>query len=201
MRKVIVLQFMTLDVVVQAPGGQGEDDSGGFPFGGWVAPFFDEAAGEEMGRQMTAPFDLLLGRKTYDIFAAYWPHHMEGNPGPEFAAATKYVATRGNPQDRWERTVFLRGDAAAAVRELKEGDGPPLQVHGSADFIQTLLRHGLADELWLKVFPVTLGQGKKLFAGGAVPQAFRLTECSATPAGVILARFEKAGEVRLGDIG
>ncbi len=153
MRKIIVLQFMTLDGVTQAPGGPGEDTSGGCTHGGWVAPHFDEALGEEMGRQMQAPFDLLLGRKTFDIFASYWPHHTEENPGPEFAAAIKYVATRGNPGSQWDKTVFLRGDAAREVKALKEGDGPPMQVHGSEDFLQTLFSHGLVDEMWLKAFP------------------------------------------------
>ena len=198
MRKIVILSFITLDGVMQAPGGKGEDPSGGFDYEGWVMPYLDEAGLNEMDRQMTPPFDLLLGRKTYDIFAAYWPSHPEDGAG--LNAAVKYVATRGGTSNRWDKTVFLTGDVAQKIRELKEQDGPMLQVHGSGELIQTLLKHDLADELWLKIFPVILGKGKRLFLSGISPAAFRLTEQSATPSGIILARFERNGQVELASI-
>ena len=199
MRKIVILSFVTLDGVMQAPGGKGEDPSGGFDYEGWAVPHFDETIFNEMDRQMSPPFDLLLGRKTYDIFAAYWPSHPEDGAG--LNAAVKYVATRGGARDQWDQTVFLTGDLVQKIRELKEQDGPMLQVHGSGELIQTLLKHDLADELWLKIFPVILGKGKRLFEAGVSPAAFRLTEQSATPSGIILARFERKGQVETGMIG
>ena len=193
MRKIVILSFMTLDGVIQAPGGKGEDPSGGFDHEGWAVPHFDEIILNEMGRQMSVPFDLLLGRKTYDIFAGYWPSHPEDGAG--LNAAVKYVATRGGARDQWDKTVFLTGDVAEKIKALKAQEGLMLQVHGSSELIQTLLKHDLADELWLKIFPIILGKGKRLFLSGVRPSAFRLTEQSSTPSGVILARYERSGQV------
>ena len=195
MRKIVILTFMTLDGVMQAPGGEGEDPSNGFSYEGWVTLYLDEAGLEEMDRQMSFPFDLLLGRKTYDIFAGYWPSHPEDGAG--LNAAVKYVATRGGARDKWDKTVFITGNVPEKIKALKSQDGPMLQVHGSGELIQTLLKHDLADELWLKIFPIVLGKGKRLFETGISPAAFRLTQQSVTPSGVILAKYERAGQVKL----
>lgn len=199
MRKIVVLSFISLDGVMQAPGGPEEDTSGGFTLGGWTFPYFDDMSGQEMGKQMGMPFDLLLGRKTYDIFAGYWPR-QKGNPTAEpLNGATKYVVTnQADFKTDWEKTVVISGDVVAALRELKAGDGPMLQVHGSGNMIQTLLKNDLVDELWLKLFPVTLGAGKRLFAEGTMPAAFELIESKASPSGVIFANYKRAGEVRTG---
>ncbi|MFH1127525.1 MAG: dihydrofolate reductase family protein [archaeon] len=191
MRKIVILSFVTLDNVMQAPGGKGEDPSNGFDYEGWVTPYWDKAGQEEMDRQMSIPYDLLLGRKTYDIFADYWPSHPE--EGASLNAAVKYVATRGGTRDRWDKTVFITGDVTEKIKALKAQEGPMLQVHGSGELIQTLLKHDLADELWLKIFPIVLGRGKRLFEPGISPAAFHLTEQSVTPSGVILARYERSG--------
>ena len=197
MRKIVVLSFVSLDGVMQAPGGPQEDPSGGFTHGGWTVPYFDEALGAAMGVQMGAPFDLLLGRKTYDIFAAYWPKQTEPFARP-INEATKYVASRTVSKLEWGLAVLLKGEVAAELRKLKQSNGPDLQVHGSGNLIQTLLKHDLVDELWLKVFPVTLGKGKRLFGEGAIPAAFTLTESKTTPAGVVIASYTRAGEVKTG---
>ncbi len=196
MRKLIVLSFLSLDGVMQAPGGPEEDTSGVFTHGGWTVPYFDEFAHGVMDEQMKGPLDLLLGRKTYDIFASYWPQH----PGviPAFDTATKYVASRTPQKLTWDKSVQLQGDVADAVKKLKTQDGPDLQVHGSGNLIQTLLAHDLVDEFWLKIFPVTLGPGKRLFAEGATPAAFRLTDSKVSPSGVIVANYKRAGEVKTG---
>lgn len=196
MRKIIVLTFVSLDGVMQAPGGPQEDNSGGFSHGGWTVPYFDDFLGEEMGRQMGGPFDLLLGRKTFEIFASYWPQ-AEGGDNP-INQATKYVASNTLTDHEWQNTTFLDGDVVAQIRELKQQEGPDLHVHGSQDLIQTLLAHDLVDELWLKIFPVTLGSGKRLFAGGAMPGAYSLEESKSSPSGVIIANFERAGELETG---
>jgi dihydrofolate reductase len=196
MRKIIVLSFITIDGVMQAPGGPEEDLSGGFKYGGWTVPYFDEFAGKVMGEQMGRPFDLLLGRKTYDIFASYWPYHREEDMG--INQATKYVASRHPMNFTWERSVQLGGDVVKAIQELKSQDGPDLQVHGSGDLIQTLLKNDLVDELWLKIFPLILGAGKRLFVEGAVPAAFKLTNCRISPMGVIVANYQRAGKVVTG---
>lgn len=199
MRKIIVLTFVTLDGVMQAPGGPTEDTSGGFQYGGWLVPHFDEALGQEMGEQMGKPFDLLLGRKTFEIFATYWPTAEDGdNP---INHATKYVASRTMREHEWQKSVFLNGEVVAQIRQLKQGEGPDLQVHGSSELLQTLLANDLVDELWLKIFPVAVGEGKRLFGEGTKPAAYTLTESRATPSGVILARYERAGEVERGQIG
>ena len=196
MRKIIVLTFVSLDGVMQAPGGPEEDRSGNFAYGGWTVPYFDEVLGQEMGEQMGRPFDLLLGRRTFEIFASYWPQQEE--EGAEINRATKYVASNTMTGHEWQKSVFLNGDVVAEIKRLKEQDGPDLQVHGSADFIQTLLAHDLVDELWLKIFPVTLGKGKRLFGEGTVPAAYSLVESKVSPSGVIVASFRRAGEVGTG---
>ena len=196
MRKIIVLSFITLDGIMQAPGGPEEDTAGSFMFGGWTVPYFDDFLGQTMAEQMSRPFDLLLGRKTYEIFAAYWPHHND--EGAELNAATKYVASHASRELTWEHSVLLQGDVVDEVKKLKAQDGPELQVHGSGDFIQTLLKHDLVDELWLKIFPITLGTGKRLFAEGTIPAAFTLREAKMSPHGVIVASFDRAGEVQTG---
>ena len=194
MRKIVVLTFVTLDGVMQGPGGPTEDTSGDFAHGGWTVPYFDEAVGETMGEQMGRPFDLLLGRKTFDIFAAYWPQ-QDDNP---FAEATKYVVSNTLTEHSWEKSVFLAGDVVEKIRALKQQDGPDLQVHGSSNLIQTLLKHDLVDELWLKLFPVTVGPGKRLFGEGTMPAAFELFETKFSPSGVIIASYKRAGEVKTG---
>jgi dihydrofolate reductase len=196
MRKIIVLSFVSMDGVMQAPGGPEEDVTSGFKYGGWTVPYFDEFAGKVMGEQMGRPFDLLLGRKTYDIFASYWPQHREEGKG--LNQATKYVASRHPLQSAWEGTVHLGGDVLKEIKDLKAQDGPDLQVHGSGNLIQTLLKADLVDELWLKIFPVTLGPGKRLFGEGTVQAAFDLTECKVSPKGVIVANYKRAGKVKTG---
>ena len=196
MRKLIVLAFITLDGVMQAPGGPEEDISGGFQHGGWTVPYFDDSLGEIMGEQMGRPFDLLLGRKTFDIFATYWPN-FEGGNNP-INEATKYVPSNTLTTHEWSKSVFLNGNVADEVKKLKQQDGPDLQVHGSIDLIQTLLKHDLVDELWLKIFPVSLGSGKRLFGEGVIPAAFKLTFGKILPSGVIIANYERAGEVETG---
>jgi dihydrofolate reductase len=200
MRKVIVLSFVSLDGVMQAPGGPDEDRAGAFAYGGWIVPHFDDFLGRVMDEQMRRPFDLLLGRKTYEIFAAYWPKQKsEGNPVADgLNRATKYVASRTLTKLDWTPSRLLKGDVAAEVREIKAGDGPEIQVHGSGDLIQTLMKSDLVDEFWLKTFPVTLGQGKRLFAAGAIPAGFKLLESRVSPAGVHIANYARAGEVRIG---
>lgn len=199
MRKIIVLQFVTLDGVVQAPGGPEEDADGGFEHGGWVVPHFDERGGAIMSEQMAGTRALLLGRRTYEIFASYWPAHEREWPG--INAATKYVVSATRRESLWENTVFIHHDVVEAIRGLKRQDGPDLQVHGSSRLLQTLLGHDLVDELWLKIFPVTLGTGKRLFGEGTVPAAFRLARSESTPSGVIFANYVRAGEVGTGSFG
>ena len=203
MRKLIVLTFVSLDGVMQAPGGPEEDTDGGFTLGGWAVPFFDETLGNVMDVQMRRPFDLLLGRRTYDIFAAYWPDQTDASdPGAAgINKATKYVASRRPRDYQWRETVVLNGDVAEEVRKLKAGDGPDLQVHGSSDLIQTLIANDLVDEFWLKIFPVVLGSGKRLFGQGAMPASFTARDISTSPAGVVVASYERAGEVQTGLIG
>lgn len=199
MRKIVVLSFISLDGIMQAPGGPEEDTSGGFAYGGWTVPFWDEFSGKEMGEQMGMPFDLLLGRKTYDIFAAYWPKHEDGLAGEPFKNAKKYVVSNNADLGlSWKGSFLIHGDVVAKLKELKNSDGPTLQVHGSGNMIQTLLKNDLVDELWLKIFPLTLGKGKRLFASGAMPAAFKLMESKTSPKGVIFANYKRAGEVKTG---
>ena len=196
MRNIVVLSFITLDGVMQGPGGPQEDTSGNFTHGGWTVPYFDEFAGKVMAQQMAGPADLLLGRKTFEIFAGYWPQHEDEWPG--INRMTKYVASNTLASSDWENTVFLKGNAADKVRQLKEQDGPDLQVHGSSNLIQTLLENDLVDELWLKIFPLTLGTGKRLFDKGTIPASFTLVDSKTSPLGVIVASFKRAGAVRTG---
>jgi len=181
---------------MQAPGGPTEDTSGNFTHGGWTVPYFDEFLGQVMTEQMSKPFDLLLGRKTFEVFASYWPHHPEEGAG--INQATKYVASNSLTRHEWSKTVFLRGNVADEIKKLKGGDGPDLQVHGSGKLIQTLLEHDLVDEFWLKIFPVTLGTGKRLFGKSTVPASYTLVESSASPSGVMVATFKRAGDVETG---
>lgn len=203
MRKIIVLTFLSLDGVMQSPGGPEEDPSGDFKLGGWTVPYFDEFLGNEMGKQMEGTYDLLLGRKTFEIFAGYWPTHTDD--WPQVNTIKKYVVSESLTTHEWENSVFLKD--VDEIKKLKEGparnastdgDGPDLQVHGSSKLIQTLLEHDLVDEFWLKIFPVALGKGKRLFAEGTIPVAFKLIESKTSPSGVIIANFKRAGEVKTG---
>jgi dihydrofolate reductase len=198
MRKLIVSTFTTLDGVIQAPGGPGEDDDGGFAHGGWSVNYWDDRMGEVMGAAMSVPFDLVLGRKTYDIFAAYWPHAPEEAGAKPLNDATKYVASRTRPTLEWAKSVIIGGDAADAIAALKAEDGPELQVHGSANLIQTLLRHNLVDQYRLWVFPLVVGSGKRLFADGTVPAGLRLVDSEVSSTGVVMGTYEPAGEIVTG---
>lgn len=198
MRKIIVTEFVTLDGVVQAPGGPQEDNSGGFKHGGWTVPYFDDFLGQVMGKQMSLErSELLLGRKTYEIFAGYWPHHAADWPG--INEVRKYVASHDSTlRLDWENSALLAGNVAEEVKKLKSEDSPNLHVWGSCNLLQTLLKHDLVDELWLKIFPITLGIGKRLFAEGTIPAAFKLTDSKVSPSGVIIVNYERAGEVKTG---
>jgi len=196
MRKIIVLTFLTLDGVMQAPGGPEEDTSGGFKYGGWTVPYFDEFSGKVMGEQMKPPYSLLLGRKTFEIFASYWPQHASSWPG--INDATKYVVSNTITKHEWSNSIFINKDVVKEIKKLKNQDGPDLHVYGSSVLIQTLLKHDLVDELWLKIFPITLGSGKRLFAEGTIPAAFKLTETLVSPSGVIIANYKRNGEVKTG---
>lgn len=194
MRKIIVLTFVSLDGVMQAPGGPTEDTSGDFQYGGWTVPYFDEFLGGVMGEQMKGEYDLLLGRKTYDIFSGYWPTHTR--EWPQVNSITKYVVSKSIENPSWENTVVIKD--TTELKKLKESEGPDLQVHGSSDLVQTLLKEDFVDELRLKIFPVTLGGGKRLFGTGTLPGAFTLTESSISPKGVIVATFKRSGDVKTG---
>ena len=196
MRKIVVITFITLDGVMQAPGGPKEDTSGGFKYGGWVSPYGDEAYGKAMQEQMK-PADLLLGRKTFQIFEAYWPEHADNWPG--INDVRKYVVSRTRKKSDWNNSVFLKG--VSDIRKLKQSTGSDIKVWGSAELVQLLLKHDLVDELWLKIHPLTLGKGKKLFVSGTIPAAFTLVESSVTSTGVIFANYRRAGKVKTGTIG
>ncbi len=196
MRKVIVLNRITLDGVLQAPSAPTEDTSDNFTYGGWVVPYYDDFLSKIFREQMSRPFDLLLGRKTFEIFASYWPHHEDIWPGVN--EATKYVASNTLTRHEWRNTVVLKGDVPAEIKKLKQQDGPDLKVYGSANLIQTLMKHDLIDEFWLKIFPITLGRGKRLFAEGTIPAAFTVHEAKTSPSGVIVSSFKRAGEVKTG---
>jgi len=196
MRRVIALEHITLDGVLQAPGGPDEDTSGGFTFGGWIAPYSDAILGTLLRRQMNLPFDLLIGRKTFEIWEPYWPHHADIWPGVN--AATKYVASNTMKSSEWQPTVFLNGDIAEKVAEIKRRQGPDLHVWGSGDLLQTLMKHELVDAFWLMIYPITLGVGKRLFADGTIPAALKVTESEVTPNGVIVVNYERAGATTTG---
>lgn len=194
MRKIFVLEFITLDGVMQAPGGSKEDTAEGFKYGGWMGPHFDKVGGQEMDKQMKATNALLLGRKTYDIFAGYWPDHTE--TWPQVNKITKYVVSKTLKNPTWENTEVINN--VDELKKIKNLDGPDLQVYGSANLVQTLMKYDLVDEFWLKIFPITLGSGKRLFDKGTIPAAFTLISSKITPSGVIFASYKRAGKVKTG---
>jgi dihydrofolate reductase len=197
MRELIVSTFLTLDGVMQAPGGPEEDPSGGFEHGGWTVNYWDEQMERAMGESLSEPFDLVLGRRTYEIFAAHWPH--ADDPGAElFNRVTKHVASTTLTELEWQNSKLIEGDVVEGIRALKRQDGPELQIHGSADLIQTLLEHELIDEFRLKVFPLVLGTGKRLFDGGTVPSGLALTASEASSSGVIIAAYRSGAEIEYG---
>jgi dihydrofolate reductase len=196
MRKIIVLSMITLDGVMQAPGGPGEDTSGGFKYGGWTATYGDEVGRKVLEKELQ-PADYLLGRKTFEIWAGYWPEHADFWPG--INDGTKYVMSKTMKKSDWKNSVFL--ESLADIEKLKNSKGSVIQVWGSSELIQLLLKNDLVDELRLKIYPLTLGDGKKLFAGGTIPAAFTLTESIVTPSGVIIANFQRAGKVKTGTVG
>ncbi len=195
MRKLIVGTFLTLDGVMQAPGGPGEDDSGGFTLGGWSVNYWDEQMGQIMDESMSTPFDLVLGRKTYDIFASHWPHAPEEAGAKPLNDATKYVASRSRPALEWKNSVLIEGDASEGIAALKKEDGPELQVHGSGNLVQTLLRHNLVDQYRLWVFPLVIGSGKRLFSEGTIPAGLNLVDTKVSTTGVMIGTYEPAGEI------
>lgn len=197
MRKLNVLSFITLDGIMQAPGGPQEDPSGGFKYGGWSVGYFDDFLGTVMTEQMGHPFDLLLGRKTFEIFAAYWPQ-VKDESGVGINRAKKYVVSHRPVSLDWKTTVRINGDVVGKIRDLKAEDGPELQVHGSGNLIQTLLKHDLVDEFWLKTFPVALGTGKRLFGEGTMPVGFTVQDSRVSPSGVVVASYARAGDVKIG---
>lgn len=196
MRKIIVLSMITLDGVMQAPGGPEEDTSGGFKYGGWVAPYGDEVYGKVVEKELK-PADYLLGRKTFKIWENYWPAHADFWPG--INDGTKYVLSKTLKKSDWKNSVFIK--SLADIKRLKKTKGTDLQVWGSGQLIQLLLKNDLVDELWLKIHPLTLGKGKKLFDNGTIPAAFKLTENTVTPSGVIIAYYKRAGKVKTGTVG
>jgi dihydrofolate reductase len=195
-RKIKVLEHISIDGVIQAPGGPDEDTSGGFAYGGWIAPYSDEILGTALRKQMNMPFDLLLGRKTFEIWAPYWPHHADIWPGVN--TATKYVASNTMISREWQPCVFLNGDITEKVAKIKQQPGSDLNVWGSGNLIQTLLKHDLVDMFWLMIYPITLGGGKRLFADGTIPAAFKVTESTVTPNGVIVVNYARAGAITIG---
>jgi dihydrofolate reductase len=197
-RKIIVATFISLDGVIQAPGGPQEELTGGFTLGGWTAPYFDEALGASLGGIFGRPFDLLLGRKTYGIFAAHWPYVTDPNDpiASLFNQVTKYVASRSNPKLVWQNSQLLGQDIIASLKKLKGEDGPDLLVQGSRDLLQTLWKNTLVDEFSVLIFPVVLGKGKRVFGDGAIPAGLKLVKSQSYPTGVIVANYERAGEVR-----
>jgi dihydrofolate reductase len=200
MRKIVVFMMVTLDGVMQAPGGPKEDTSGGFKYGGWTAPYSDESMGKILNEELGVPFDLLLGRKTYDIWNKYWPK-QSGFIGNAFNKATKYVVSDNSADVSWKESVLINGDVVAKLKALKAEDGPVLHVWGSSVLIQTLLKNDLVDELRLRIYPVTIGIGKKLFAEGTIPAAFKLIDSQVMPSGVILANYKRSGELKTGTVG
>ncbi len=201
MRRLIVTTFLTLDGVMQAPGGPEEDPSDGFAYGGWSVNYWDDVMARFQAQAMRGPFDLVLGRKTYDIFAAYWPTAPEEAGGKPLNDATKCVASRGRPNLDWSKSVLFEGDAAEAVAALKKTDGPELQVHGSGNLVQTLLRHNLVDLYRLWAFPLVLGSGKRLFSDGTIPAGLKLVDTTVSSTGVVIGTYEPAGDVVTGSFG
>lgn len=198
MRKIIASTFVSLDGVMQAPGGPEEDPVGGFEFGGWTFHYWDDVMGAAMDETFSKPFALLLGRRTYDIFAAYWPYQKSGLIADSFNAATKYVATHRPESLSWQNSQSLGDDVVATLRQLKQEDGPDLLIQGSSELIQTLLANGLIDEITLLIFPLVLGKGKRLFGDDALPAAFNLTKSLASSTGVVMMRYQRGGEIKTG---
>jgi dihydrofolate reductase len=200
-RQIIVATFTSLDGIMQAPGGPQEDPTGGFTLGGWTAPYFDEALGASLGEIFGRPFDLLLGRKTYDIFAAHWPYVTDPNDpiARVFNRVTKYVASRSNAKLTWRNSQALGQDIIASLKKLKGEDGPDLLVQGSSDLLQTLWKNGLVDEFSVLIFPVVLGKGKRLFGSGATPVGLKLIKSQSYPTGVIVANYKPDSVVKTGD--
>ena len=196
MRKIVVLEHISLDGVIQGPGGPDEDTSGGFTHGGWISRQSDPVLGKLLRRQMGLSFDLLLGRTTFDIWEPYWPHHADAWPGVN--TATKYVASNTRTSSPWQPSVFLNGDIAEKVAKIKAQPGPNLNVWGSGNLLQTLIKHDLVDAFWLMIYPVTLGSGKRLFAEGTIPAAFKVTESIVGSKGVIVVNYERAGSITTG---
>ena len=196
MRKIIVLEHISIDGVIQAPGGPEEDTSGGFAYGGWISSYSDEVLGSLLRRQMNLPFDLLLGRTTFEIWEPYWPQHADAWPGVN--TATKYIASNTRTSSQWQPSVFLNGEVAEKVSAIKQQPGPDLHVWGSGDLLQTLIRHDLVDAFWLMIYPLTLGAGKKLFAGGTTQATFTVAESKVTPKGVMVVNYERAGAIATG---
>jgi len=197
MRKIVVLSMITLDGVIQAPGSPDEDPSGQFPYGGWVAPYGDEVGGRVVQEELSQRVDYLLGRKTFEIWESYWPQNAEVWPG--INEGTKYVLSRTLKTSDWKNTVIIEN--LEAIKNLKNSEGPDIQVWGSSKLVPLLLTNDLVDELRLKIYPVTLGAGKRLLNEGTIPAAFTLTGCLATPSGVIIATYQRAGDVKTGTIG
>jgi dihydrofolate reductase len=200
MRKIIVLEHITLDGVIQAPGGPEEDPGDSFAYGGWAAPYHDQDKGIEtaFNKMLSMPIDLLLGRKTFDIWEPFWPQH--GDIWPRVNTATKYVASNTRTSSKWQPSVFLNGDVGEKIAELKKQDGADLHVWGSGNLLQTLMKHDLVDVFWLMIFPITLGSGKRLFADGTIPAAFKVTESIVGSNGVIHVTYERAGAIKTGSI-
>ncbi len=196
MRKLTVLEHISIDGVIQAPGGPEEDPSGGFAYGGWISPYSDEIGGTALRKQMNMPFDLLLGRKTFDIWEPFWPKHADEWPGVN--TATKYIVSNTRTSSKWQPSVFLNRDIPEKVAKLKQEQGPDLHVWGSGNLLQTLIKHDLVDAFWLMIYPITLGAGKRLFADGTIPAAFKVTESIVTSTGVIFVTYERAGAITTG---
>lgn len=201
MRKLTAAVFLSLDNVMQAPGGPEEDPTGGFPYGGWTAPFWDEGMSGPMGKLFEGDFDLLLGRRTYDIFAAYWSYNQDVPIGAKFQSIRKYVVTASDEPLEWEGCEAVHGDPVQSVAALKSGDGPDLLIQGSSELYPPLLAAGLVDRPTLIIFPVLLGRGKRLFKGdGAEGRDWSLAEHHVSSTGVIMATYERAGEVPTGTL-
>lgn len=198
MRRIVVLTMISLDGVMQAPGGPEEDTSGGFNYGGWTVPYVDESFGSILSKELSGPFDMLLGRTTYEIFAAYWPKQTTSMIADMFSRATKYVVSDTPIDLPWKESILIYDDAVAKIKALRAQDGPVLQVWGSGKLVQTLLEADLVDELRLRIFPVTLGAGKRLFAEGTIPATFELLDSQALSSGVILANYKRSGELITG---
>jgi dihydrofolate reductase len=197
MRKIIVREHISMDGVIQGPGGQEEDPSGGFKYGGWTAPYQDDVLGAAVKKHLDTPCDLLLGRKTFEIWEGYWPQHSDVWPG--VMTATKYVVSNTRSSSDWKPSVFLSGDIAEKVREIKQQDGPDINVWGSGNLLQALMKNDLVDTFWLMVFPVTLGSGKRLFEDGTIPAAFKVTDSIVAPSGVVVMNYERAGNLKVGE--